>query len=141
MLNFSLKTSHFSINSIRLLRLLGLLRHLWLIWLLCLLDSITRPSKPTKHDKQPKTSFLVYWIIQNAFLWFLNDASWPGNVAKWLKTLSTIKICNIESILQIQFQKMIKSLFYGTLDNSKLHFCDISCSNLINLIAGTQCFT
>ena len=75
--------------------------------------------------KWPKTSFLALHIIQNAFKRLLNDPSWPGKVAKSWKTFNTITICNTKSIQQTKIPKMAKNLFFGSLDHSKMHFCDI----------------
>ena len=74
--------------------------------------------------KWPKTSFLALHIIQNAFKRLLNDPSWPGKVAKSWKTFSAITICNIKSMQQTKIPKMAKNLFIGSLDHSKMHFCD-----------------
>ena len=42
-----------------------------------------------------------------------------------LKNIWSIIICNIMSIQQTQLQKMAKNLFFGSLDHSKMHFCDL----------------
>ena len=36
--------------------------------------------------------------FKNAFLWSLNDFTWPGNIVEGWQTFSTITICNIKSI-------------------------------------------
>ena len=40
------------------------------------------------------------------------------------KHFNTITICHIKSIQQTNLQKMVKNLFFGSLDHSKMHFCD-----------------
>ena len=82
----------------------------------------SRSNRPNS-SKWPKTSFLAFWIIQNAFLWSLNDPSWPSNVAERCETFSTITTCNINSIKQTKLQKMTKNLFFGSLDHSKMQYC------------------
>ena len=72
-----------------------------------------------------KPLFWLFGSFKNAFLWHLNDPSWPGNVAECWKAFSTITICNIELIQQTKLQKMAKNLFFGSLDHSKMHFCDL----------------
>ena len=84
----------------------------------------SRPSRPN-YRKWPKTSFLALWIIQKCIFWVLNDPAWPGNVVKCWKTLSTVTVCIIKSIQQTKVQKMTKNLFFGSLDHSKMHLCDL----------------
>ena len=71
-----------------------------------------------------KHLFWLFGSFKNAFLWSLNDPSWPGDVAESWKTFSTITICNIKSTQQTKLQKMTKNLFFGSLDHSKMHFFD-----------------
>ena len=69
----------------------------------------------------------LFWPLgsfKKAFLRILNDLSWPGNLAESWKTFSTITICSIKSIQQTKIQKMAKNLIFGSLDHSKMHFCD-----------------
>ena len=84
----------------------------------------SRSNRPNSR-KWPKTVFWLIGSLKNALLWFLNDPSWPGNVAESWKTFSTIMICNIKSIQQIKLQKMAENLFFGSLDHSKMHFSDL----------------
>ena len=72
-----------------------------------------------------KPLFWLFGSFKNAFLWLLNDPSPPGNLAESWKTFSTITICNIKSIQETKLQKMAKNLFFGSLDHSKMHFCDL----------------
>ena len=68
---------------------------------------------------------LFFWLsgsFKNAILCFLNDPSWPGNVAENWNAFSTITICNIKSIQQTKLQNMAKNLFFGSLDHSNMHF-------------------
>ena len=70
----------------------------------------------------------IFWLFgssKSAFLWSLNDHSWPGNVVKCWKTFIAITLCNIKSIQQTKLKKMAKNLFCGSLDHSKLPFCDL----------------
>ena len=62
--------------------------------------------------------------LKSAVLWLLNDPSWPGNIVKCWRTLSTITITNIKSIQQTKHQKTAQNLFFRTLDHSKMHFRD-----------------
>ena len=69
----------------------------------------------------------IYWLfgsLKNGFLWFLNDPSQPGKIAKCRKTFNYITICNIKSIQETKLQKMAKNLYFGSLDHSKMHFLD-----------------
>ena len=75
-------------------------------------------------DNGLKHLFWLFGSFKNAFLWSLNDPSWPGNVAESWKTFSTITICNIKSTQQTKLQKMTKNLFFGSSDHSKMHFSD-----------------
>ena len=75
-------------------------------------------------DNGLKHLFWLFGSFKNAFLWSLNDPSWPGNVAESWKTFSTITICNIKSTQQTKLMKMAKNLFFGALDHSKMHFFD-----------------
>ena len=86
-------------------------------------------------ENDKKTLFWHFGSFKNEFLWFLNGPSWPGDVAKCWKTLSSITICNIKSIEQTKLLKIAKNLFFGTLDHSKLHFCNFSMilHDLVNL--------
>ena len=72
-----------------------------------------------------KPLFWPFGSFKNVFLWSLNEPSWPGNVVKSWTSFSTIKICNIRSIQQTRLQKITKNLFFGSLDHSKMRFCDI----------------
>ena len=81
------------------------------------------PTDETPENVQ-KPLFWHFGSFKNAFLRFLNDPSWPGNVAKRWKTFTTIIICNIKSIQQTKHQNMAKNLYYGSLNHSKMHFCD-----------------
>ena len=83
----------------------------------------SRSNRPNSR-KWPKTSFWAFGSFKNAFLWSLNDPSWPGNIAESWKTFSSITICNIKSIQQTKLKKMAKNLFFGSLDHSKMHFSD-----------------
>ena len=76
---------------------------------------------------------LGFWIIKNAFLWYLNDPLWPGNIAESWKTFSSFTICNIKSIYQTKLQKIAKNLIFGLLDHSKKHFYDL-CMILHDLV-------
>ena len=73
-------------------------------------------------ENSPKPLFWRFGSFKNVFLRFLNDPSWPGNVAQRWKTFTTIIICNIKSIQQTKHQNMAKNLYYGSLDHSKMHF-------------------
>ena len=55
-----------------------------------------------------KPPFWHFGSFKNAFLWSLNDPSWPGDVAKTWKTFSNITMCNIKSIKQTKLLKMAK---------------------------------
>ena len=68
--------------------------------------------------------FLPLWSFKNAFLWLLNEPSWPGYIAKCCKSLRTNTICNANSIQQTKPKKTAKNLLFGTLDHSKMHFSD-----------------
>ena len=70
--------------------------------------------------------FLPLWSFKNAFLWLLNEPSWPGYIAKCCKSLRTNTICNANSIQQTKPKKTTKNLLFGTLDHSKMHFPDFS---------------
>ena len=76
-------------------------------------------------DNEQKPLFWVFGSFKNAFLWWLNDPSWPGYLAKCCKTLSSITICNIKSIQEAKLLKMAKNLIFGLLDHSKMHFFDV----------------
>ena len=82
------------------------------------------PTDQTPENGQ-KRLFWLFGSFKNAFLWFLNEPSWHGNVAKCWKISSTITICNIMPIKQSKLQKMAKNVFFGSLDHSKMHFCDL----------------
>ena len=78
---------------------------------------------------------------KNAFLQCLNDPSCTGNSAGCYKTLSAITICIIKSIQETKLQILAKILLFGTLDHSKMHFCDFwmiqhvpYCSQIVNTI-------
>ena len=58
--------------------------------------------------------FWPFGSFKNAFLWSLNDFTWPGNIVEGWQTFSTITICNIKSIQQTKLKKMAKNLFYGS---------------------------
>ena len=47
-----------------------------------------------------KPLFWPFGSFKNAFLWSLNDPSWPGNIAESWKTSSSITLCNIKSMQQ-----------------------------------------
>ena len=81
------------------------------------------PTVQTPENGQ-KRLFWLFGSFKNAFLWFLNEPSWHGNIAESWKTFSTITICNIKSIQQTKLKKMAKNLFFGSLDHSKMHFPD-----------------
>ena len=68
--------------------------------------------------------FWPFLAFKNAFLWLLNDPSPSNNLAESWKTFSIITICNIKSIQQTKLQKMAKNLYFGSLDHSKMRFCD-----------------
>ena len=125
MLNFSQKNLTSELTVFVFFWYLWLLSHLWLCWILSLLDPVTRQIKATKLDEGQKPLLWFIGSFKYAHLWFLNDASWPGTIAKSQKTFSTIKICNIKSIQQTEVQKTAKNLCFGSLDHSKMHFCDI----------------
>ena len=80
--------------------------------------------KDQTQDIGQKPHFWPFGSFKNAFLWSLNDPSWPGNIAESWKTFSTITICNIKSIQQTKLQKMAKNFFFDTSDHSKMQFCD-----------------
>ena len=82
----------------------------------------TRDQTP---ENGRKPLFWLFGSFKNAFLWLLNDPSPPGNLAESWKTFSTITICNIKSIQETKLQKMAKNLYFGSLDHSKMHFCDL----------------
>ena len=81
------------------------------------------PTDQTQENGQ-KPLFWPFRSFKKAFLRSLNDPSWPGNIAESWKTFSTITICNIKSIQQTKLKKTAKNLFFGSLDHSKMHFCD-----------------
>ena len=68
--------------------------------------------------------FWPFLAFKNAFLWLLNDPSPSNNLAESWKTFSIITICNIKSIQETKLQKMAKNLYFGSLDHSKMRFCD-----------------
>ena len=75
-----------------------------------------------ENDQNP-----LFWLsgpFKNAFLRLLNDLSKSGNIAESCETLSRITVCNIKSIKQTILQKMALNLYFGSLDHSKIHFCD-----------------
>ena len=78
---------------------------------------VDQTDQSPENDRKPL--FWLFGSFKNAFLWHLNDPSWPGNVAECWKAFSTITICNIESIQQTKLKKMTKNLFFGSLDHSK----------------------
>ena len=90
------------------------------------------------------TKKLHFWLsesFKNAFLQCLNDPSCTGNSAGCYKTLSAITICIIKSIQETKLQIMAKILLFGTLDHSKMQFCDFwmiqhvpYCSQIVNTI-------
>ena len=82
------------------------------------------PTDQTPENGQ-KPLFWLFGSFKSAFLWFLNDPSWPGEAAESWKTFYTITICNIKSIQQTKVQKIAKNLIFGSLDHSKMHLCDI----------------
>ena len=84
----------------------------------------SRSNKPKSKNGQTPL-FWLFGSFKNEFLWHLNDPSWSGNVVECWKTFSTITLCNIKSIQQTKVQKMAKNLFFGSLDHSKMNFCDI----------------
>ena len=79
-------------------------------------------------DRSPengqKPLFWLFGSFKNAFLWHLNDPSWPGNVAECWNSLSTILMCIIKSIQQTKLRKMAKNLFLARWIIQKLHFSD-----------------
>ena len=80
-----------------------------------------------KSIQQPYAQYTSFWHLgscKNTFSWLLNDPSWPGSVAERWKTFSTITICNIKSIQQTKLLKLAKNLYFGSLDHSKMYFCD-----------------
>ena len=82
------------------------------------------PRDQTPENGQ-KTLFWPLGSFKKAFLRFLNDLSWPGNLAESWKTFSTITICSIKSIQQTKLQKMAKNLIFGSLDHSKMNLCEV----------------
>ena len=82
------------------------------------------PTDQTQENGQ-KPRFLLFWSFKNIFLWFLNDPSWPSRVGTCCRIFSTTTICKIKSIRQTKLKKMAKNLFFGTLDHSKMDFCDL----------------
>ena len=85
-----------------------------------------KPIQQTKLQKMAKNLF--FWLfgsLKIAKLRFLNDPSWPGNVAESWKTFSTITICNIKSIQHTKLKKIAEKLFFDLSDHSKMHFCDL----------------
>ena len=81
------------------------------------------PTDQTQENGQ-KPRFLLFWSFKNIFLWFLNDPSWPSRVGTCCRIFSTTTICKIKSIRQTKLEKMAKNLLFGSLDHSKMHFCD-----------------
>ena len=81
------------------------------------------PIDQTPENGQ-KPLFWLFGSFKNAVFRFLNDLSRPGNLAESWQTVSTITICNIKSIQPTKLQKMAKNLYFGSLDHSKMHFCD-----------------
>ena len=84
---------------------------------------VDQTDQSPENDRKPL--FWLFGSFKNAFLWHLNDPSWPGNVAECWNSFSTILMCNIKSIRQTKLHKMAKNLFFGTLDRSKMDFCDL----------------
>ena len=84
---------------------------------------LDQTDQTRENDQKPL--FWPFGSSKNAFLRSLNDPSWPGNIAGSWKTFSTITICNIKSIQQTKLKKMAKNIFFGLLDHSKMHFCDL----------------
>ena len=64
-------------------------------------------DQTTENDQKPL--FWLFGSFKNALFWFLNDPAWLGNVAKWLKTFSTITICNIKSSWCTKLKKTAKN--------------------------------
>ena len=93
----------------------------WLIDLFKLRQYQVDPTDLTPENGQ-KPLFLLFGSFKKAFLWSLNDPSWPGYVSQSWKTSSTIIIHNIKSIQQTKLQKMAKNHFFGLFDHSKRIF-------------------
>ena len=81
-------------------------------------------DKGLSQDNGQKPHFWHFRSFKNAFLRLLNDPSWPGSVAKWWNTYSSIIICNIKSIQQTKLKIMAKNLIFDTLGRSKVRFWD-----------------
>ena len=88
---------------------------------------IQRKLKPSKGQF---CYFLPLWSFKNAFLWLLNEPSWPGYIAKCCKSLRTNTIYNANSIQQTKPKKTAKNLLFGTLDHSKMHFLTFEWSSM-----------
>ena len=60
--------------------------------------AISSQSGAPKSRKWPNTLFLAIWIIQKAFLWFLNDPAWVVWRRNRARHLVLTKYANIKSI-------------------------------------------
>ena len=81
------------------------------------------PTDQSRKNGQ-KPCFWLFGSFKHTFLWHLNGPSWPINLAEGWRTSSAITICNIISIQQTWVKKMTKNLYFGSLDHSKIHFCE-----------------
>ena len=80
----------------------------------------SRPFNP----KSRKPCFWDFGSFKNVFSWLLNDPTWPGIGAECSKAWTSITTCNIKLFQLTRVQKTAKNLLFGTLDHSKMHFCD-----------------
>ena len=72
-----------------------------------------------------KPLFWHFGSSKHAFFWLLNECSNMSDImAKLLGSFSIIKICNTRLIRSTKLKKMAKNLFFGSLDHSKMPFCD-----------------
>ena len=85
----------------------------------------TKSMQQAKHLKTAKN--LIFGPLNHSKMHFCDvwmifrDLVTLPNVKK---TFCTITICNTKSIQQTKLKKMAKNLYFGSLDHSKMHFCD-----------------
>ena len=119
-LNFSSRHDFLTSNQFQLVHL-GIIDVAKIEWYHDQTMDIVYHYQNMQYAAKPR-AFLALLIIQNGFLWILNDPAWPGTLATCSKTLSTITICNTKSIQQAKHLKMAENLTFGSGDHSKMHF-------------------
>ena len=58
------------------------------------------------------------------YYWMIQMQNMSDTITKSSGLFSKTKMCNLKSIRPTKLEKMAKNLFFGSLDHSKLHFCD-----------------